>query len=152
MRHILIGLSAVLAACGGGGGSTGSKFAGVWRGSFISTTNTCSFIQPSFDVVMTVNEDGERIVLDTDTGRTYEGFVTGGDSFTVARQEQSQCVRPDGTPAPGSFSLNVRSFEFSDVSGDSAIVRFIDQYGDCSGDGFKDDGCEDRSESRATRD
>lgn len=152
MKRFLVLVIAFLGCGGGGGGGGGPQFAGIWRGTLIVTSNTCDFIRPPNDVVMTVNQDGNRIVIETGTGRTYEGFVTGDNSFSATRQEQSQCVFDNGEPAPGSFIISVRTFEFSNVQGNKAHVRFIDQFGNCSGDNRNDDTCEEVSEAEATRD
>ena len=124
----------LLCSCGGGGGGSGSAtFAGVWRGQLTVVENSCNIVIEPDSQTLTVNQDDDRIVIESDTGRTYEGVVTGDDSFSATRQEQFECFESSGEVAPGSFSLFVRTFAFSGVEGDSAIVTFEDVEGNCTG-------------------
>jgi hypothetical protein len=90
-------VSAVLAACGGGGGNGGTEdfLGGVYRGVLSQTANTCG-IPSNHDegVLWTVNQDQNRIVLESSTGTTYEGMPTGPASFETKRidTDQNGCV------------------------------------------------------------
>lgn len=74
------------ASCGGGGGSSsnGSKnFVGTWSGAIFQTNNDCPFKeQDRIDFTHTVQQDGTRIVINTNStvleGNTdAEGFTVG---------------------------------------------------------------------------
>jgi hypothetical protein len=97
---LVLGLlvSALLTACGGGGGGKGGSkdfLGGVYRGVLSQTANTCG-IPSNHDegVLWTVNQDPNRIVLESSTGATYEGMATGPDSFETKRidTDQNGCV------------------------------------------------------------
>ncbi len=86
-----------LASCGGGGGGNGNDtpfLGGIYRGTLFLSSNTCPFVLPSSESFeWTVNQDGEKIVLDSSSGQTFVGAVTGNNSFQVAKdQPSSNCV------------------------------------------------------------
>jgi hypothetical protein len=91
-------VSATLTACGGGGGSNSGSadfLGGVYRGVLSQTANTCALASNHDEgVLWTVNQDPNRIVLESSTGTTYEGMPTGPDSFETKRTDTDQngCV------------------------------------------------------------
>ena len=132
--------------CGGGGGGSGSaaKFAGTWLEDLQITQNDCRSEVPAdagpLDVV--VNQDGDKIVLDSNSGSTYEGFVTSETSFLVSRSERLNCVNSQsGATLPNSFTNVIRSREYTDVSGDSAVVTLTLELSNCSGNTIVDTSC-----------
>lgn len=130
---ILLVLGIVTAGCGGGGGSDGPKFAGTWKGQLIVTENSCQTAVENFEVTDLVNQDGNTIVLQTEKGGTYQGFVTGEDSFSVSRQDEDQCVNLNTQqPVAGSTSIVIRSIDYSGVDGDAAQVTFTYDEGNCT--------------------
>ena len=65
---------------GGGGGSDGGSatedYTGVWSGRMGQLDNICVAAGlGDFNFSMTVNQDGDRVVVDASTGATYEGSI-----------------------------------------------------------------------------
>jgi hypothetical protein len=78
--------SAFLAACGGGGGGGGGgvqSYAGTWNISAVLLVNDCGLaIDPSFATTIIVNQDGERIVVNSGS-RVLQGSLNSDDGFSV---------------------------------------------------------------------
>jgi hypothetical protein len=85
-----------LCGCGGGGGSDGGSaaedYTGVWSGRMGQLDNVCVAAGlGDFNLTMTVNQDGDRVVVDTSTGATYEGSIRPN---SVNHEDELDVVKP----------------------------------------------------------
>lgn len=92
-RKMLLALVLCLCSCGGGGGGGGSDSAflgGVYTGAVELFDRNCPSVptQTNGYANWTVNQDSERIVVDTPQGGHAEGQPTGEDSFKATSQWQ----------------------------------------------------------------
>lgn len=109
MRKMLV-LIFVLFGCGGGGGNSGNTssndvpfYAGVWRGELVASSDECNIlpilgIPSDYQVVHTINQDGERVVLDVLGGATFAGSINQtNDGFVVTTPSTSSngCTEQD---------------------------------------------------------
>lgn len=141
MRYV-IGLAAVvviLVSCGGGGGGGGeggSFFGGSWTIRDLSTTeNSCPFASGGLETfddtgdhvgTFTVAQDSQRTILQTESGRVYQGARPSGGSVTVTHEETVSCTG-------GSQSTRVITLTLSGFDGHTATLEVIDDYSRCAG-------------------
>lgn len=81
-------LALTLSSCGGGGGGDSTPFyGGIWDFGGIKISDECNSPTPDLTgLVLTVNQDGERVVVNT--GRVVlEGAVNEDDGFTVSAEQ-----------------------------------------------------------------
>jgi len=110
----------IIAGCGGGGGGGGSSsgfYAGTWRFTGLAALNECPSIisiPSAIDVTLVVNQDGERVVVNTNklvlegvTVPEEDGFDVFGETFA-----ENGCVT--------SFA-----YRFTDASDDRADVATV---------------------------
>lgn len=102
----------VLTACGGGGGgSSVGNYAGTWDISAFRVVNDCGVaIDSSFVTRIVVNQDGERVVVNSGS-RVLQGAVNDRDGFTVTDRV------PISTSCEGAAA-----YSFSDASDGEADV------------------------------
>ncbi len=88
---VYLSIIPIISACGGGGGSDdgsgGANFAGIWSGVLFLVQNDCPF-DPDDDIIFrhTVNQDGTRVVVNTNPDNVFQGTTDGVDGFTVFAQ------------------------------------------------------------------
>lgn len=89
-KYILL-FSLIFVSCGGGGGDgSGAFFGGVYSGVAELVSDNCNLgSDPAVLFNWTVNQDPSRVVLETDSGATYEGAATSNNSFAVTKSESS---------------------------------------------------------------
>jgi hypothetical protein len=89
-------LAIALCGCGGGGGSDGESpaedYTGVWSGRMGQLDNICVAAGlGDFDFTMTVNQDGDRVVVDSSTGATFEGNIK---QSSIDHEDELDVVKP----------------------------------------------------------
>jgi len=131
----LVLAGALLGSCGGGGGGGGgdADFAGTWRGLLTTTSNSCTTSEPPFNAILLVNQDGDRIAVNSaTTGIAFQGFTTSETSFIATHEETGQCVDSRGNPGPSGATYSALStYQFTNVDGDSASVSWTWEASDC---------------------
>lgn len=150
--------------CGGGGGGDEDgkpKFAGVWSGNLSVRTNTCSVQIPAGAGFLEVNERGEEVIVEIETGSVllfssaieggvFTGVTTSEDSFITTRQDVRNCFTSAGVEIPSSRTSQVTTVEFLSVDGDSARVRMTRDVSSCTGSS-SDTSCQAVTEGAFTR-
>ena len=88
----------VLSGCGGGGGGGDDveSFVGRWTGRMEALDDFCVALGfGDFNFAMTVNQDGTDVVVDSDSGDTFVGTVT-GPKLDVFKTQPSSCTSGSG--------------------------------------------------------
>ena len=92
MRKILWAVFlAILASCGGGGGSEEAFIGGAYTGTMSLYSDSCnSDSSQNLVIDWTVNQADTKVVLDAaPSGTVFEGHTSGSDSFLVSRRNTS---------------------------------------------------------------
>lgn len=110
-----------LASCGGGGGGSDAKFAGVWFGTVSLVGDDCGVVDPSSQFVFfthLVNQDDHDIVLDNGL-LTFSGDTDGSDGF------HADVERAHAPLVAGSICTEKISWRYESVKHDTAqfVVR-----------------------------
>lgn len=145
-------LLSILPGCGGGSGGSGPFFGGVWRVSTLVTENTCSFsVDAPMEVILNVNQVGNEIAVQSESGQHYVGLVDGDRSFFASRSHQESCVNAAGNVIPGSNFTMTITVRLSNIADNSASARWNFEVSNCSGNITTNTSCRIIEEGRADR-
>lgn len=136
---MILALGLTTACGGGGGGSDSSNFVGAYSVRMVATDNSCTFQADPYNAVYSVNQDGARVIVESnsfDGDLIYEGSTTSDNTFVVSSVGTQACVDDNGNKHQESQSQYTAQLSVSVDSDDS--VRFVrsTDLGDCSGDAF----------------
>jgi len=122
----------LLLMSGGGDSQSESFFGGIYSTHLVAIENNCQFPVEAIDRIYTVNQDATRVVVDSNTGQSFEGTATGDDSFIVSRVGVANCTNQAGEDIQGSTFQFTQTLTVSLITAESAQVTLTSDNGNCS--------------------